>query len=254
MIQPNTLKTLQSYNGSLFPILSVYLGSDTLQAPTREYLLTQLHSLTHNLTADQKTMFKRDIKKIEEYINSYTPSYRGLVFFSAGNKLWQALNLEFYMPASLTVDNSPNTEALAKSLHSHSKYLVLLVDREKAKMFTVEQGEIAEQAEYIGDTVSRPAKASSRDGTDTQPDINSRRSDMLLKQHIVEVTKAVTKFVKAADISFVIVGGHNEMFKKVAEALPANLRSKTVLGLVTDINQPLSTILRESKKLAASVK
>jgi hypothetical protein len=51
----------------------------------------------------------------------------------------------------------------------------------------------------------------------------------------------------------VIIGGHSEMFKRVAASLPAELRSKVVDSFVTEINIPLNEILMESKKIAATV-
>ena len=253
MIQPNVIKDLTKLENSPFPILSVYLGEDSKQAPSSELLTTQFHSLVHKLTNDQRAEFKSDIAKIEKYLHSYTPSYRSLVFFSAGDNLWQVANLEFAMPAKITVSNSPDLESLIKSLESHSKYLVLLVDREKARMFTVEQGEIIEKSEFVGDPIPQKKKSTGRDSQINQADTNSRRDDNNVKKHIETIAKSVAKFTNANDISFVIVGGHADMFRKVADALPTSLQSKVVVGFVTDINLPLAEIMRQSKKVAATI-
>jgi len=254
MIQPGTIQKLKGLNNSLFPILSIYLGTDTIQAPSAEILLTQLHSLIHqHMDSEQRTTFKNDIKSIEKYLGNYRPSFRSIVFFSAGKNLWEVANLEFSMPASLSIDNSPNIKPLINSLQTHSKYLVLLVDREKARMFTVDQGEIADRTQFIEGYVPPRVKATGRDNILNQSDTNFRRNENLLKQHIDIAAKAVAKFVNANDINFVIIGGHAEMFKKVADSLPANLRSKVVAGFITEINIPLNDILRESKKIAATI-
>jgi hypothetical protein len=254
MIQPNTVTELKEFNDSPFLILSVYLGTDTLQAPSAEMLLTQLHSLIHqNLDNDQRVIFKDDIERIEKYLGNYIPTARSIVFFTAGKNLWEVANLEFSMPANLSVGNSPAIKPLVKSLQTHSKYLVLLVDREKARMFSVEQGEIVDRSQFIRGFVPQRVKSTGRDGVLNQSDTNSRRNETLLKRHIDMAAKAVIKFVNANDINFVIIGGHAEMFKKVADSLPANLKSKVVAGFVTEVNIPLNDILIESKKIAATI-
>jgi hypothetical protein len=254
MIRKSTIDKLNSFNDSPFQILTVYLGDDSTQAPSANYLLTQFHSLTHkNLTAEQRTIFKDDIIKIEKFLGHYIPGYRSLVFFSAGNNLWQVAKLEFAMPASISTSSSPNMKQLTKSLESHSKYLVLLVDRAKSRMFTVEQGQITEQMEAINNIVPKKVRSTGRDTVITQNNMVSRRNDELLKRHVSLVSQSVAKFTKSQHINFVIIGGQKNMIRKVADMLPNNLQSKIMVGLVTDINAPLTTILKESKKIAATV-
>jgi len=254
MIRPNAIKELKGFNDSPYQILTVYLGSDSVQAPSAEVLLTQLHSLIHqNLSSEQRVTFKSDIERIEKYLSNYIPSARSLVFFSAAKQLWEVVDLEFSMPMSLSVNNSPNIDQLVESLQNHSKYLVLLVDREKARMFTVEQGEIVDRSQFIKGYVPQKIKATGRDNLLNQSDTNFRRNDNLLKQHVDIAAKAAAEFTKTNNINFVIIGGHAEMFKKVTDSLPSNLRTKIVAELVTEVNIPLNDILIESKKIAATI-
>lgn len=254
MIQPDTIKKLNGFNSSSFQILSVYLGTDSTQAPSGEVLLTQFHSLIHSdLSNDQRTEFKSDIERIEKHLNNYVPSARTLVFFSAGDKLWEVVGLEFSLHTGLVVTNSPDMNPLTDALQKYSKYLVLLVDREKARMFSVEQGEIIDRSQFIRGYVPPKIKSTGRDNLLNQSDTNFRHNELLLKRHIQYASDAVVKFTSADDINFIIIGGHAEMFKKVADSLPANLKSKVVAGFVTEINIPLNDILIQSKKIAATI-
>ena len=253
MIQPSMIEKLKTYNSPLSLVLSVYLGNDTVQAPSVEYLLTQFHSLLHGiLTKEERVIFENDIKHIEEYLSDYVPSARSLVFFSAGQKLWEIVSLEFPLPMSLSVNSYPNIKPLVQSLQKYSKYLVLLVDREKARMFTVEQGEIVDYSNFTG-YVPQKIKATGRDGVISQSDTNFRHNEVLLKRHIDRAVQAVVAFTEANDIHFVILGGHSEIFKKVAKSLPKDLRVKIAGSFVTEVNLPLNEILRESKKIASTI-
>lgn len=254
MIKPEEIERLKLYNDSDFPILSVYLGADNLQAPSEKFLLSQFHSLLHqNLDKEQREIFQTDIERIEEFLDNYTPTSRSLVIFSFGEKLWEVFKLEFYIPANVSISMSPNLDPILKSQQKYSKYMVLLVDREKAKMFTVEQGEIADQAEVDGDYVPQNKATTGRDGNAGRSDIMSRHTNEMLNRHIDNACKTADKFAKSQNIDFLIIGGHKEMFAKIAEALPPELKNKLAGSFVTELNIPLNDILIESKQIAKTI-
>jgi len=254
MIKPDVIEKLKTFNDSSYQILSVYLSADSVQAPSGEYLLKQFHSLLHqHLNKDLKETFKSDITRIEEYLSEYTPSARSLIFFSAGEKLWETISLEFCLPQDLSSETSPNIDPLIQSLQKYTKYLVVLVDREKARMFTVEQGEITERSEFVGGYVPQRVKSTSREISGGDGDINFRYNEELLQNHINLAAEAVNKFTESNVISFVVIGGHAEMFKKVIKSLPIGLQKKVVGSFVTEISIPLNEILIKSKKVAASI-
>lgn len=254
MIKPDELERIESYNNSNFPILSVYLGADNLQAPSEKFLITQFHSMLHqNLDKEQREIFKTDIERIEDFLNDYIPTSRSLIIFSSGEKLWEVVNLEFYLESNISIDMSPNLSPILKSQQKYSKYMVLLVDREKALMFTVEQGEIVEQSKFSGDYVPQNKQATGRDGNAGRSDIMTRHTNELLNRHINNACEAADKFARTKDIDFLIIGGHSEMFAKVAKSLPSNLQNKLVGSFVTEINIPLNDILIKSKEIAEAI-
>lgn len=254
MIKSDEMKRIESFNNSEFPILSVYLGMDSLQAPSDKFLTTQFHSLLHQcLGSDQRNIFENDIKRIEEYLNDYVPKARSLVIFSAGKNMWEVAEFEFSIPAKISVGTSPALDSITKSQLEYSKYMVLLVDREKARMFTVEQGEVVEQSEFHGDYVPQRKKMTGRDGAAGRSDIISRHTDELFDRHIDLSCKEAAKFAKSQDISFLLIGGRNEILSRIAESLPYELKNKLSGSFEINTNLPLNDILIESKKIAAAI-
>lgn len=249
MITPGKIKKLKTYNNSSFEILSVYLGTDSVQSPSGELLLKQFHSLKHKgLNKKQRVAFESDIERIEKYLGEYIPLARSLIFFSAGKQLWETVELEFSLAPSLSVGVSPNTDPLIHALHNYSKYLVLLVDRKKARMFIVEQGEIVDQAELIDGHVPQKVKSTSNAISGGEADISFRYNEEMLQHHVDLVARAVAKFTKNNAIHFVIIGGHSEMFKKIIKSLPTSLQDKVLSTFVTEPNIPLNDVLLKSKK------
>jgi hypothetical protein len=253
MITLTTIKKLKKFERSNLQIMTVYLSEATLRSPTGAYLLSQFHSLLHRyLDKPMRVKFAADISRIEKTLAEHIPKARSLVVFTDGENLWEVVGLEFPLPASLTISTSPNMQPLLLALPKYSRYLVLLVDREKVRMFTVEQGEMIDHSDYIDGSVPQLSKSTGIDRAGST-DGEFRHNQVLLQRHIEKTAKAVAKFTQSHDVHFVIIGGHSEMFKRVAASLPAGLRSKVVDSFVTEINIPLNEILMESKKIASTV-
>jgi hypothetical protein len=254
LITHTTLNALKKYNKTKQPVLSVYLGSEANRAPSSEILLTEFHSLLHSgTTHENRAQFAADIDRIESFLGGHIPSSKSVALFSSGDDLWEPVNLEFYLPPELVIGDVPYLGPIDEALEKYSMYLVLLVDREKVRMFTVAQGEMVDCSEYTDDSVPPVTRATGRGRGDARSDIDVRHNELLLGKHIEKIAHKVAIFTENQNIRFVILGGHSEMFKRVAESLPIALRNKVLDKFVTDINIPLNDILRESKQIAASL-
>ena len=139
------LERLEKYKNSQFPIMSVYLGVAQRKAAPSFLMSSLFHSQVHqNLGEEEQKTFKDDIKRIDEYIKTSYDSRgnRSIVFFTAGKKLWETLEFEFYLQPLCVVSYSPYIQPIIEALDEYKPYLVLLADREKARLFTVHLGEV----------------------------------------------------------------------------------------------------------------
>jgi hypothetical protein len=255
MISQSMVSKLAAYADSTYPVLSVYLGAEGVKSPSSEFFVQQFHSLLHkNLNKSERDRFVADIARIEEFLSDYKPQARTLVFFSAGKHLWEIVELGVVLPEVLNIDKAPLVEPLKKVLNEDVKYLVLLVDREKARMFTVSQDEIAEHEEFLSGFVPQKVRTTGRSINRGDTDIHDRYAENMLNHHIDLVAKNVARFIKPGDVSFVLVGGHAEMVNKVVKSLPKAFQDKVAATFVSELNIPLNDILLASKKVAATIK
>ena len=113
------VRNLEKFQNSRFPILTIYLSSNSKEAPSSKFLLSQLHSLIHkNLSREEQKIFKKDIEKIEKYLTSQYDK-RGkhaLVFFSSGGNLWEVLDFDYYLPVLCLVSYSPYLNQINETL------------------------------------------------------------------------------------------------------------------------------------------
>ena len=249
-----TIGKLRKFKKFPFPILSVYLGSPDKRVPYPSFFLTQLHALIRqNLDAEEQKYWQKDIARIEEYLHASLDrrDSKSLAFFSSQDNLWQALKLPVPLPPICQSSNNPYFEPLEKVLEENRKYLVLLVDREKAKIFTVRLGEIEEEEDIFDNQVPQRVKAKT---------INLGRTDKIMRdieyhlnEHLKLVAKIAKEFILGKNIHFIVIGSHEELLPKIKRHLPYPL-DKIVLGeFVTELNIPLNQILSQSEAIASKV-
>lgn len=254
-----TVNMLEKTIGNLksvrkFSVLTAILSQKTLGTPTNTQILTLLHSLWHqNLPASQKRLFAQDLRKIESYIRESFDSHqtRSLVIFSSGDNLWETLEFEFPLEPMLLIDTAPYLESIKKALFEHRRYMVILADREKARLFTVYLGEIEEHRDFVDNIVPQKVKAK-KDQT-SRDDKIFRHIEDHLRQHLKLISQAASSFARDKNISFLIIGGHKEMISKIKKGLPLRLKKIVKGEFVTELNIPIVDIYLKSKKIASGI-
>lgn len=248
------IKRLKEFVNSKFPILSIYLGVAQLKSPTSTLFVSQVHSQVHqSLGKKDQKIFKKDLERIESYIRDWdSRGKRSLVIFTAGKKLWEVLDFEFYLPPLCVVSYSPYMHPVTEALGEYKSYLVLLADREKARLFIVHLGEVEERKDVFDAQV--PQRVKHGDDTWDQQGKIMRHIEDHLHRHLKFIAQETSKFVRDYPVSFVIVGGHKDIIPKIKKHLAYPL-NKMVLGqFVTELNIPLNKVFLQSKKIAATIR
>lgn len=244
------IKKLRSYRNSLFPILSLYLGFEGKKSSPLSLFLSKLHSLIYkNFNKDEQEIFRKDVAKIDSYLRDFfdTRGNKSIVFFSSGKNLWEVISFEFYLPPLCLISNSPYLIPLQKAITEQKKYLVLLVDRKKARLFTVHLGNIEEHIDVFGEFV--PQKVRQINKAWAREDKILRHIEDHLHRHLQLIAKITDEFAKNKDFKFLILGGHRGLFKKIKKHLPKYLTKKIKDTFVTELNIPLNDIYLRSKKV-----
>lgn len=235
-------------------ILSVYLGSAEKRTPDADFLITQLHSLVHkNLKENERNRWKKDINRIEKYLNESVnrSNVRSYVFFASEKKVWQVFNFEFFLPPLLKISDTSFMDPIKEALDKYQKYLILLSDREKARLFTVHLGRIEEEKQVFDESVPQNVKAKKIDwGRD---DKIFRHIEQHLHRHLEFIAKAVSEFAKGKDVHFIILGGHKEIIPKMKTHLSYPLNKMVKGEFVADLDLSADEVLIKSKKIARSV-
>jgi len=248
------LEKLTKFRNSQYPILSVYLGAPQKKSAPSFMMTSIFHSQVHQYLGEQeKKTFESDIKRIDEYLKNVYDSRanRSIVFFSAGKNLWEVFEFEFCLPPLCVVSHSPYTKPIKDAQNDYRRYLVLLADHKKARLFNVHLGRIEEHVDILNEDV--PQRVKSGDDTWDQQNKIQRHIEDHLHRHLKLISKKADEFAKSYPVSFVIVGGHPETIPKIKKHLKYPL-NKIVLGqFVTELNIPLNEVFLHSKKIAQRI-
>ncbi len=253
----NTIQAIQklrTYKDSKFPILTIYIGFEGKKTPNIQRILSEFHSLIHaGLSTFQRDQFKKQIERAEEQLRNDVDTHgvRSIAIF-ASRDLFEVLEFEFPLPSVCKVSNSAYLAPVIDQAQGYNRYLVLLVDRKKARIFTVHLGEIEEYEDFIVDIVPQEVKVEEEHYYGRSNKI-SRHIDDHLNRHLKIVAEKVKEFMEGKRINFIIIGGHEEIFEKLKKRLPKYIREKIEGEFVIELNVPINNVYLASKKVAEHI-
>lgn len=230
------LKKLRKYK---YPILTIILSSNQVQIPYSSFFVTQFHNLIHkNLTANQRVYFRSELDRIEVYLNEFfnRKEKKAVAFFVSPQNLWEILELEFTLPRACIVSYSPHLKTIENTLKTHPKYLVLLIDREKARFFTVFMGKAEEAYDYLSTDVPQRVKAKKIDWG--RYDKIPRHIEDHLHRHLKIISQLTRIFVEGRKIQYIILGSHKELLPKIKAHFKYPLNKMIKGEFITELKGP----------------
>jgi len=144
VITEATIKELAGFKSADVPVVSCYLDVDgRRQIRPKDYQL-ELESLKKRLVASHPDQnFGADIALISDYVATQLDRHgvRGLAMFSCAEKnYWKVIRLPVSVANRLSVNQSPVVAPLEAIVHALEPLGVLLVDRQRARMFIFQFG------------------------------------------------------------------------------------------------------------------
>lgn len=130
-------------------------------------------------------------------------------------------------------------------------YLVLLVDRKHARMFTLCDGIVGQEEESIVGDV--PQKVKHGDDTWDAQDKIFRHIEDHLHRHLTIIFQKAALFAEEHHTTGIIIGSHKPLFSKIEKHLPYPLSQKVRGTFVTGLKAPFGEILQRAKRTIAQI-
>ena len=228
VITETAIRELAAFRSSGAPVVSCYLDVDgRRQVRPQDYEL-RLESMFRDLTAAAESAASRaDLDVITKYVrNGFGRSgVRGLAMFSCAEKgFWQVLALPVPVSNHVTVNHAPAVEPLEQLVHELEPLGVLLVDRQRARMFVYQFGELIERAELFEEL---PRDYDTRDeasrGTRER---EQHHTDALVAQHLRHSVEVAFRYFKERGFAHLTVGGADDIYAATVASLHPYLRER----------------------------
>jgi len=170
-VRTSGLKKILNYKPAGKPVVSIYLLVDRSRTSKKNYqtkLNSMIVSSKENLDADERIdkNEKKEIYEIYEKAKSFVndkfraDSTKTLAIFSSGDGLWEEFRIPIIMKSRIIIDPKPYTQSIRALINNSKKYGILMIDREKAQIYSIYLGG---PNEYLGAFISDvPSKVNFR--------------------------------------------------------------------------------------------
>jgi peptide subunit release factor 1 (eRF1) len=147
------IRELASIKGERAPITSCYLDVDGRRLARHRDLEHEVDVLLKGALArsDGEASVRSDVQRIEQYVRDLDRSRtRGVAIFAcSAHRLWEVIELPFPVRSRVVINHVPAVGQLEALLREHEPIGVLLADRQRARMFVFELGELVDRSELF---------------------------------------------------------------------------------------------------------
>ncbi len=254
------LKEILDYmpDGNL--VISVFLRVDSSKVLRQDYItglnsmITETKSnLDSNVNIDkvQKRNLYDLLEKIKRYINDiFRPeSAKTVIIYADSVGLWKVIRLPLNLKSKIIIDPKPRTQKLRTLLKNYKVYGVLLLDKEKAQIYSLYMGEVNE---YLAALISEvPPKVNyKRQLADREKNLLSRIEEKL-HQFFKVINERTFELFKDRRFDSLILAGRKEIIPQFENYLHSYLQQIHIGNIYAEPDSPLSDIKEKANKVIA---
>jgi peptide chain release factor subunit 1 len=237
------LDRLAAFEPGPFPVVSLYLN---LQADARgrnsfgQFVRKELGARINTFTAaPERESLEHDAKRIEAYLDGIDRSANGLALFAChGAELFEAFQLAAPIDAHrLSVSTQPHLYPLARLLDEYRRYLVLLADTNRARIFVFAAHEAERKTEIEGQKTKRHKVGGMSQAR------YQRHVENYHLHHASEIVDVIARTVRDEKIDHVIIAGDQMMVALLQEQLPKDVTERVIDVLRLNVNASERTIV-----------
>jgi peptide chain release factor subunit 1 len=253
-----SLHEILSYEPSGELVVSMYLLVDGLRVTKKDYLTT-LNSMiassreelesNPNLEKAQKKKLLNVVEDIKKYVNdNFRPySTKTLLVYASDSGLWKVLRLPVIMKSKIIIDPKPHTQSIRTILQNYKRYGILLLDREKAQIYSMYFGEIRE---YLAAFIS-----------DVPPKVNLRRQAVLREKKLLSrmeeklhqffklVNDRTLELFREGKFDYLILAGKKEILSNFANYMHSYLQPIRIGSIEAEPDSSKSLIQEKAQKI-----
>jgi len=254
MISYNDIRQLQQYpSGPDSCILSLYVNVDQSNAVNlNRGFITQVENLFRRMAEDQNTNHRErldvECKRALAFLNDYAAKGKGLVIFSDSKQdFWWQRDLQVEVPTDGRWSPKPWVRPLLELLEDHDTFVVVLTDKQRARLLRVDATGMEQHAEISSDVPNKHATT----GTDHIMSQTQMQRDHTqhVKAHIHRVIDELTTLVDRLNLSRIVIGGPVEATSVLVNELPKRFQQMIIGTIAVPIDANYERLSNELNKV-----
>jgi len=245
------LHDLLAFEGGGNLVLSAYLNAAPDRQVGRTYrtaFTTLVRQLAADLPDEAQAALEREADRVQTFLEGAPPPSRGLAIFSCTPAdFWRVIPVPAVVAESVQLGRRPYLRPLIALLDEYERYAVALVDKERARLFTVHLGRIEEQ-EQVFDVV--PGKHDQ--GGWSQANYQ-RHHEAHVYWHLKRVADELSLLLRRQPFDRLVLAGPDEAMSELQRILPRPLRTRVVARLPAELFASTQEILERTLEVERQV-
>jgi len=231
MLTYSELKELSVMSGDGNFFVSLYLNVNPITNTKGDYIIhfrNMLKETVEKVSKDAIKKTKSDIERIEVYLSGNKREFKkGLVIISSQPLgFWRNYHLSLPVKNELVLDNAPYIKPLLTLMEEFPRYVVLLVDKESARIFLIHLGNIEIYTELL--TPDVPGRHKKGGWFALEQSRYKRHIDYHISLHMKDVIRTLEGLIYKEAINRVIIGGTEEAVIKIKGMLSQTILNKVI--------------------------
>ncbi|HEX2850923.1 MAG TPA: hypothetical protein VHN98_10235 [Acidimicrobiales bacterium] len=236
-ITEETIRTLASFRGAGRPVVSVYLDVDGRRWPRFQECESRLERMVKEAIerAGASSPAADDLRRIDAHVKHGIDRKRtrGVAIFASGAELWEVMPLPVRVRDQLVVNDHAHVAQLEGAVENHARFGVLLADRQRARMFVFEMGDLTEKSEMFE---ALPRHDDDAGGADRRHD--KAHVEAAAHQHLKRAAQVAFEMHKVKPLERLAIGAPDDILHELEGLLHRYLRERTVGRIAVAPNAP----------------
>jgi peptide subunit release factor 1 (eRF1) len=239
------LKALAAFHSDVYPVVSLYMDvrpkerqGDKVRVKLK-HLIDEAKRRPVTRSKERRKAFQQEADRLLAWFTTeYDRTGRGLAIFTANEHgLWRSFRLPVPVRDRLILADRPHLRPLLTLVDEFERYLVLLVDKQTARLFIVYLGEVEEYTELMDELVPHP-KAGGLTAEKYQ-----RHHDMHVLWHVKHAVEVAERLWTREHCQWLLIGGPEEPLAELRRHMPKALRERLAGEITVSLKDGADAIL-----------
>jgi peptide chain release factor subunit 1 len=247
MLTERDLRELLDYQGQA-SVLSVYLNTEPAEGSADTHRL-RLRSMLKEIDLPE------DVERVERYFDhEFDWSGRSVAVFSCSKEdFFRPYPLAVPVRSRVRVAERPYVKPLADLLDSYGGYGVALVDKQGARLFYFNLGELQEQDGVIGEEVRHTKRGGGSQALGRRGGVAGKTNyvEEVADRNIKEAAEYAANFFAENNVRRILIGGTEDNVNPFRAQLPKAWQSLVVGSFPMSMNASHPEVLERTMQVSA---